>query len=88
MPHALPLHIQLKRKMQLYSVLSTFFMINGLFIFLDLYLEHIEGHFWSAMRNPSAYGIFIFPFLPGLLLSFIAYKINGKYKAAAVGKAK
>lgn len=78
----LPPHIKLKRKMQLYSVLSTFFLINGLFIFLDLYLTHIEGRFWIAMRDLSTYGIFIFPFLPGLILSFMAYQMNGKYQAA------
>jgi hypothetical protein len=78
----LPPHIQLKRKMQLYSVLSTFFLINGVFIFLDLYLTHIEGRFWVALRDLSTYGMFIFPFLPGLILSFMAYKMNLKYQAA------
>ena len=83
----LPPHIKLKRKMQLYSVLSTFFLINGLFVFLDLYLERIEGHFWASIRDLSTYGIFIFPFLPGLILSFMAYKYNGKYQAALKNKA-
>ena len=77
MSQALPPYVRLKRKMQLYSVLSTFFLINGLFVFLDLYLEHIEGRFWTAMQDVATYGIFVFPFLPGLILSFVAYKVNG-----------
>ena len=80
MTSSLPLHVQLKRKMQLYSVLSTFFLINGLFVFLDLYLEYIQGRFLSALQDLSTYGIFLFPFLPGLILSAMAYKMNKQYQ--------
>ncbi len=83
----LPPYMTLKRKMQLYSVLSIFFLINGLFVFLDLYLERIQGHFWTSLQDLSTYGIFVFPFLPGFILSFMAYKYNGKYQAALKGEA-
>ena len=66
-------------KAKIYRVASMVFVALGLVVFMILYVNTIEGRVMEALKNPMTLGIFIVPFLPAAVLSFIADKNEKKY---------
>lgn len=64
---------------RLYRILSIVFMISGLFIFILLYLQNIEGRLADALSEPQTVMIIIFPFVPAFVLSLLAKASENKY---------
>ena len=60
-------------------VLALLAAIAGLGVFLVLYVQNIEGTFFSALTNPFIITIVIIPFLPAVVLSWIARRVERKY---------
>ncbi len=61
--------------------MSTFFLVIGGIIFLNLYVDNIEGRWLEALRKPATVGMVLLPFLPAFVLSLMATKAQNKYRA-------
>lgn len=59
--------------------MSTLFLVMGGVIFLDLYSDNIRGQVMESLKSLKTIGIFVLPFLPGLVLSMMAAKTQTKY---------
>ena len=69
-------------KSKLYRFASLLFVTIGIFIFCALYIQNVEGRLMAAIKDPLIILIFVFPFLPEDLLSFLADKAEKKYRDA------
>lgn len=69
-------------KSKLYRFASLLFVTIGIFIFCALYIQNVEGRLMAAIKDPLIIFIFVFPFLPAALLSFLADKAEKKYRDA------
>ncbi len=69
-------------KSKLYRFASLLFVTIGIFIFCALYIQNVEGRLMAAIKDPLIILIFVFPFLPAALLSFLADKAEKKYRDA------
>ena len=79
-PHFAALLV-LHRKVQAYSFLSTIFLIFGGVIFLDLYEDNVRGQILESLRSLKTIGIFVLPFLPGIVLGMMAARTQSQYIA-------
>ena len=70
---------ELVLKARLLRLFALIFAIAGLGVFLVLYVQNIEGTFFSALTNPFIITIVIIPFLPAVVLSWIARRVERKY---------
>ena len=70
---------ELVLKARLLRLFALIFAIAGLGVFLVLYVQNIEGAFFSALTNPFVVTIIIIPFLPAIVLSWIARRVERKY---------
>ena len=70
---------ELVLKARLLRLFGLIFGIAGLCVFLVLYVQNIEGTFFSALTNPFIITIVIIPFLPAVVLSWIARRVERKY---------
>ena len=55
----------------------------GTGVFIVLYLRNVQGTFFSALTNPFIIAMIIIPFLPAIVLSRKASKLEKQYEAAA-----
>lgn len=61
-------------KARFYRLFAVLFAIGGLVMFLYLYLDRVEGHLFDALRDPFVVVIILVPFLPAVVLSWLAGK--------------
>jgi len=66
-------------KARLYRFMSILFVTLGIFIFCIMYIQNVEGQLLSALKDPMVISIFLVPFLPAAVLSFLADKAEKKY---------
>jgi xanthine/uracil/vitamin C permease (AzgA family) len=67
-------------KAKLLRFFALVFAVVGLVIFIVLYMRNVQGSFFSAMTNPFVIIMVIFPFLPAVVLSWKANKLEAEYK--------
>lgn len=61
-------------KARFYRLFAVLFAIGGLVMFLYLYLDRVEGRLFDALRDPFVVVIILVPFLPAVVLSWLAGK--------------
>lgn len=66
-------------KSKLYRTFSLIFVTVGIFIFCFLYISNVEGRLFDALREPSTVLVFLIPFLPAAVLTWIADRFEKKY---------
>ncbi len=74
-------------KAKLYRFMSLVFVTLGVFVFCVLYVQNIEGKLVEALKNPMTIAIFLVPFFPAAVLSFLADSAEKKYKKMTEGNA-
>ena len=62
-----------------YRTFSLIFVVLGIIIFSFLYVANVDGRLIAALKNPFTLGIFIIPFLPAAVLSFLAARNEKRY---------
>ena len=67
-------------KAKLYRFMSLVFVTLGIFVFCALYIQNVEGKLVEALKNPMTVSIFLVPFFPAAVLSFLADGAEKKYK--------
>jgi len=67
-------------KSKLYRFTSLLFVTIGIFVFCILYIQNVDGRFFEAIRDPFTVSIFLVPFIPAAILSFLADSAEKKYK--------
>ncbi len=73
-------------KSKFYKAVSLVFVVLGLVVFMILYVANVEGRLMEALKNPFTIGMFIIPFLPAAILSFMADRNEKKYNKLTQGK--
>lgn len=68
-------------KSRLYRLFALAFALMGVVIFVYLYFQHVEGQLFQALRDPFTIAIILIPFLPAVVLSLMAQKLEQKFKA-------
>ncbi len=76
----------LLQKAKLYRTFSLVFVTVGIFVFCFMYINNVDGRLMQALRDPFTIGIFMIPFLPAAVLTFIADRFEKKYLEATKGK--
>jgi len=74
-------------KAKLYRFMSLVFVTLGIFVFCALYIQNVEGKLVEALKNPMTIAIFLVPFFPAAVLSFLADSAEKKYKKMTEGNA-
>lgn len=72
-------------KAKLYRFMSLVFVTLGIFIFCALYVQNVEGKLMEALKDPMIITIFLVPFFPAAVLSFLADGAEKKYKKMTEG---
>ena len=67
-------------KSRLYRFFALTFALMGVVVFMYLYLVHVEGQLFEALRDPFIIVIIVMPFLPAIVLSLMAQKLERKFK--------
>lgn len=70
---------ELVQKARLLRFFALIFAVVGLAIFIVLYLRNVQGSFFSALTNPFVITMVIVPFLPAVVLSWKAGKLEKEY---------
>lgn len=73
-------------KAKFYKAVSLVFVVIGLGVFMMLYVNIVEGRLMEALKNPFTLGIFIIPFIPAAVLSFISDRNDKKYQKLSADK--
>ena len=73
---------QLLVKAKLYRTFSLIFVTIGIFMFCFLYISQVEGRLLEALRDPYTIMVFLIPFMPAAVLTWIADRFEKKYLAA------
>lgn len=68
-------------KARLLRFIALIFAIAGLLIFLALYIRNVDGTLLSALTNPFTIFIVVVPFLPAVVLSWMASRLEKQYDA-------
>ena len=66
-------------KARLYRYIAVVFALVGLLVFLVVYMDHVEGQLLEALSNPLIIGALFIPFLPAVLLSWMAARAEKKF---------
>jgi hypothetical protein len=74
-------------KAKLYRFMSLVFLAFGIFVFCALYVKNVEGKLLDALKNPMTIAIFLVPFFPAVVLSFLADGAEKKFKKMTEGNA-
>jgi hypothetical protein len=74
-------------KAKVYRFMSLLFVTLGIFIFCALYIQNVEGKLVEALKDPMTIAIFLVPFFPAAVLSFLADGAEKKYKKMIEGNA-
>ena len=67
-------------KSKLYRFVSLFFVTLGVLIFCVMYVQNVEGRLIEALKDPMTIFIFLVPFVPAAVLTFLADGAEKKYK--------
>lgn len=70
---------QLLVKSKLYRTASLVFVTVGIFVFCALYINQVDGRLFEALRDPYTVLIFLIPFLPAAVLTWVADRFEKKY---------
>lgn len=70
---------ELVLKARIYRICALIFALIGLIMFVMLYMRHVEGAFLSSMTNPFIITIVVVPFLPAVVLSILARRLEREY---------
>lgn len=67
-------------KSKLYRFVSLLFITIGIFVFCVMYVQNVEGKLMQALKDPMIISVFLIPFIPAAVLSFLADSAEKKYK--------
>ncbi|MBI2234726.1 MAG: hypothetical protein HYU57_07070 [Micavibrio aeruginosavorus] len=70
---------ELVLKARIYRICALIFALVGLIMFVMLYMRHVEGSFLSSLTNPFIITIVVVPFLPAVVLSILAGRLEREY---------
>lgn len=65
-------------KARFYRLAALIFAVMGLFVFAIMYFQVSNGNFLAALRDPFFVVVVIFPFLPAVILSWMAARAEKK----------
>lgn len=68
-------------KSRLYRFFALAFALTGVVVFITLYMRDVHGHLLEAMHDLSIIGLVLLPFLPAVLLSYLAQKTERQFAA-------
>lgn len=60
--------------------MAVVFALVGLVIFIILYMKNMDGKVADALRDPSTILVVLVPFLPAVVLSFMATRAESALK--------
>jgi len=66
-------------KSKLYRFMSLLFITIGIFVFCVMYVQNVEGKLLQALKDPMVITVFLVPFFPAAVLSFLADRSEKKY---------
>lgn len=69
-------------KAKVYRFTSLLFVTIGIILFCVMYVKNVDGRLVEALRNPGTIFIFLVPFVPAAVLSFLADRAEKKYSDA------
>ncbi|MBL8637667.1 MAG: hypothetical protein JNN09_04140 [Alphaproteobacteria bacterium] len=69
-------------KAKVYRFASLLFVTIGIILFCVMYVKNVDGRLVEALRNPLTIFIFLVPFVPAAVLSFLADRAEKKYSDA------
>lgn len=72
-------------KAKVYRFMSLVFVTLGIFIFCVLYVKNVEGKLLEALKDPMTIAIFLVPFFPAAVLSYLADSADKKHKKMTEG---
>lgn len=72
-------------KAKVYRFMSLVFVTLGIFIFCALYVQNVEGKLVEALKDPMTIAIFLIPFFPAAVLSFLADGAEKKHRKMTEG---
>ena len=64
---------------RIYRMIAIVCAVVGFVIFTVLYFQKIEGQFEQALAEPRTLLIFVFPFLPAIVLSWLAERAQKRF---------
>lgn len=67
-------------KAKLYRFMSLVFVTLGIFIFCAMYVQNVEGRLIEALKDPMTITIFLIPFFPAAVLTYLADGAEKKYR--------
>lgn len=67
-------------KAKLYRFTSLLFVTIGIFVFCVMYVQNIEGKLLQALKDPMTISVFLVPFIPAAVLTFLADSAEKKYR--------
>lgn len=67
-------------KAKLYRFMSLLFVTIGIFVFCAMYIQNVEGKLLHALRDPMIITVFLIPFFPAAVLTFLADSAEKKYR--------
>jgi hypothetical protein len=67
-------------KSKLYRFMSLLFVTLGIFVFCAMYVQNVEGRLIQALKDPMIISVFLIPFFPAAVLTFLADSCEKKYK--------
>lgn len=59
--------------------MSLLFITIGIFVFCVMYVQNVEGKLLQALKDPMVITVFLVPFFPAAVLSFLADRSEKKY---------
>lgn len=68
-------------KSRLYRFFALAFALTGVVVFITLYMRDVHGHLLEAVRDLSIVGLVLLPFLPAVLLSYLAQRTERQFAA-------
>ncbi len=75
-------------KARVFRFFALFFAVIGFGIFLIFYLQNIDGQIFTALTEPRTLWMILLPFLPAVILSYIAEKTSQEFFAILKGEKK
>ena len=75
-------------KSKFYRGVSLVFVVLGIVVFMILYNANVEGRLIEALKTPFTIAMFVVPFLPAAVLSYMASKYEKKYLKLSPGDKK
>ncbi len=67
-------------KAKVYRFVSLLFVTLGIFIFCVMYIQNVEGRLVEALKEPMTIAVFLIPFFPAAVLTYLADSAEKKYK--------